>query len=292
MRSRRRAGSTDGLLERLAGDRFRRERPDRPTRVQRLQRRFPEEVVLRPPDEVRPAPGARAARRNPSDQRGWHMRGLAHDQTARGGDLVGEGDDRGLELASRVVGGATKIDQRRDPGDPDRDVDHALAPCATEGVRDHDPDPVDVERSSKGSADPFRRAVRVNRQQGEPTPVDVGCVHAGVGAHEAVARRGDREIAATRHHALRLTLDPGGSVVIGHDPSLGLRDDLLRHDDHVAAARAQRAQRLLEHRGEVVAGSHLGQPPDGEHLHAHSSSLTSAERGRRVPPTPLDRRRP
>ncbi len=269
VRRRRRAGGADRLFERLVGNRAGCEGPDRPTRVQRLERRLPEQVVVGTPDEVRSAPRRCPPGRDPADQRGGHACRLAHHQTARGRDLVRERDDRRLQLASGVVGGTAQVDQRRDPGDPDRDVDHALAPCPPEGVRDHDPEVVDPERCREGRSDPFRRAVRVDGQQGEPAAVDVGGVHAGVGTHEAVARRGDREIAATRHHALRLSLDPGRAVPVGDHAALRLRDDLLRHDDDVAAARAQRAQRLLQHRRDVVAGPDLGETVDRQDLHAH-----------------------
>ncbi len=55
-----------------------------------------------------------------------------------GRELVRERDHRRMELVAGRVALAFEVDERPDPGKPDRDVDRALAPGPAEGVaHDH-----------------------------------------------------------------------------------------------------------------------------------------------------------
>ncbi len=111
---------------------------------------------------------------------------------------------------------------------------------APEGVRDHDAHG-DPEQSTEGCADPPRRAVGIEGQQGRGARVDVGEVDAGVGTDEPVARLGDEQLVAAAQDPHRLGLDQGtfGSRIVrvdGHEPTLGLGDHLLGDHHHVTVA--------------------------------------------------------
>ena len=102
----------------------------------------------------------------------------------------------------------------------------------------------------------------------------------GVGAHEAVARLADDQVAAAAHDADRLLLDDGlvparvVRVDAGHR-ALGLRHDLLGDDHDVAVPQVGGGVR--EQTGQVVAARHLGDALDREHLEPrHAVSTTSA----------------
>ena len=280
---RRRSGArrSDRLLERVVRNVTGSERADRPARMEGLHRRFAEQIGLRRADQVGAAPVGRCARRRAADERDGDARRLAHREPARGGDLVGERDDGRVQDASGVVGRPAEVDQRGESGHADRDVDDAFAPRASERVGDHDREPAESQRRAERGAQPLGRAVRVLREQRHASVLDVGHVDAGVRTHEAVARRGDREIAATRHHALGLAFHPRRAIAVGNDASLRLRHDLLGHDDDVAVARAERAQRLLQDRCQIVARPDDRQSLDGQDLDAHRPRLTRSGRARR-----------
>ncbi len=82
-----------------------------------------------------------------------------------------------------------------------------------------------------------------------------------------------------------------GIRAAGDDAPLALGHDLLGQDDDVAAARAERAKRALQHRGEVVARTDDRKPLHGDDLDAHRASLTSRGRGRSARRPRHDRRR-
>jgi hypothetical protein len=72
-----------------------------------------------------------------------HHRGLACRLACAGEvggrrGLVGDGDPGGAELAAVAVEIAAEVLQRREAGDPDRDIALAVAPGAAEGVGDDD----------------------------------------------------------------------------------------------------------------------------------------------------------
>ncbi len=168
--------------------------------------------------------------------------------------------------------GPAEVDERRETGAADRHVHHPATPRATEGVGDDDGH-VHAEPRRERRADPLRRAVGVLRQQGQEPGLDVGGVDAGVRAHEAVLRLGDHDVVAPRHDASGLALDPRRAPVplLGHDASLRLGDDLLRHDDDVAVADSGGRERAGEHRREIVAGPDLRDALDGQDLDPHDS---------------------
>ena len=73
----------------------------------------------------------------------------------------------------------------------------------------------------------------LGRSTSQP-PRRVRAVDAGAGADEAVLGLGDDEVAAAAAHRPGLAQDHRHVVVGLLDAALGLRDDLLRDDDHVA----------------------------------------------------------
>src|SRR6202043_837540 len=91
------------------------------------------------------------------------------------------------QLATGGIRTAAPVLERRQAGDPDRDVDLTVAPGAPEGVGDDD-----------GGAAGERGAQRAGRGVGVPREADelpgstgVGGVDAGVRAHEAVVAAAD-----------------------------------------------------------------------------------------------------
>ena len=127
-------------------------------------------------------------------------------------------------------------------GHADGHVGHALAPGAPEGVGDRPPPPTPGAGARRRLADPPGRPVGVDGQQGGGPGVDVGQVHAGVGADEPVAGLGDEQIAAAAQDAHRLcstsrTLGRRVVGVDGHQPPLGLGHHLLGDHQDVAVGR-------------------------------------------------------
>ena len=170
---------------------------------------------------------------------------LAHHQLGGRGQLVGHGHLGHLHGAAEGVGRAPQVDDRGDAGHADGHVGQALAPRPAERVG-HDHAHRHAEAGAHDVADAPGRAVAVEGQQRGLAPLDVREVDPAVGAHEAVARLGDDEVAAAPEDPHRFVLDDGlvGERVVGvdrHQPALGLRDDLLGHDEHVAVE--QRAVR-------------------------------------------------
>jgi hypothetical protein len=76
---------------------------------------------------------------------------------------------------------------------------------------------------------------------------------------EAVLRLGDHELAAATAHGPGLPQDDRELVLGALEPPLGLRDDLVRdHDDVAACQPAGALERVPEQPCEVVARAHLG----------------------------------
>ena len=125
-----------------------------------------------------------------------------------------------------------------------------------------------------GVAEAAGGAIGILGEQGGEAGVDVGEVDAGVGADEAVPGLADDEIATAPQDPHRLAGDDVAVAprVVGidrHQAALGLRHDLLGHDDDVAVAqRGRRVGRrgVDDHRGEVVSRSDLGDAIDAEDL--------------------------
>ena len=91
----------------------------------------------------------------------------------------------------------------------------------------------------------------------------VRAVDAGAGADEAVLGLGDDE-SSRRRRTARASRRITAMVVGLLDASLGLGDDLLRDDDHVALGRPSGPlERVAEQRGEVVPGCTSGIPLRG-----------------------------
>ncbi len=170
---------------------------------------------------------------------------LAHDELGRRRHLVGHAHLGRHQVSSHGVRGAPEVDHRGDARAADGHVDDALAPGPAEGVGDHDRH-LAPRDGAQAVADATGRAIRVLGEQGRPPVLDVGQVDAGIGADEPVACLGDHEVAAAPQDAHGLRLDDAEPVggVVGIDPhhaTLGLGDDLLGDDDHVAMARSTAA---------------------------------------------------
>src|SRR5438128_2863489 len=170
---------------------------------------------------------------------------LAHHGLGGAGQLVGDGEDGGLQGPARGVGLTEIAEERRQPADTDGDVGETLAPGPSEGIGDHHSD-VDAGGEAQALAELSRRTVRILGQQHHPAEVDVGLVDAGVGADPAVVRFGDEDAAVHAHHPPRLAQDDldqprispeacrhgrgyrgGRHRLEVDDPALRLRDDLL-----------------------------------------------------------------
>src|SRR5205085_8969298 len=99
-----------------------------------------------------------------------------------------------------------QVDDGRDAGDADRDVGEAGSPRAAEGVG-HD----DADRRARAGPDDVAYAaggtVGVEGQQRGLPGIDVGEVHTGVRAHEAVRGLADDQVAAAAQHAYRFGFD-------------------------------------------------------------------------------------
>ncbi len=167
---------------------------------------------------------------------------------------------------------AAQVDDAGDAGTADGHVGDPPPPGAPEGVGD-DHGHVDRRLAPQAVADAAGRAVAVDGQQRRVAPLHVRQVDAGVGAHEAVDRLADDELAPSAQHPHRLPLDQRlvrqGIVGIDrHQPVLGLRHDLLGDHDDVAVdeGRALGDGGLGDERGQVGAHADLGQALDAEDL--------------------------
>ena len=94
---------------------------------------------------------------SPRPHRGL-ARVLGAHEVGGGGELVGDRGHRGGDRAAVAVDVAAPVDQRREAGAADRDLDLTLAPGAARPVGDHD-------GGAEASAQRARRAVRVVGQE-------------------------------------------------------------------------------------------------------------------------------
>ena len=120
---------------------------------------------------------------------------LAHDELGGRRKLVRYRDLGYLEGATECVLGPPQVDHRGDAGHPDRHVGQPDAPWPSEGVRDDDRD-LEPEPGAEAVADLACRPVGIDRQQSSDAVGNVREVDAGVGAHEAVTRLADDQVAA------------------------------------------------------------------------------------------------
>src|SRR3954447_25172793 len=205
---------------------------------------------------------------------------LVADEVGRGRRFVGDRDPRRAQLAPGAVGPAAPVLERTQAGDPDRDLDLAVAPGAAERVGDHDGGAAGERGARRGGA-----RVGAARQQDERVRRRrVRGVDARVRAHEPVAGPGDDHAALGAHQLGRLVEDDldvtrvlaplGGELPRAvarldagevHDRALGLRDDLVRDDEHVAGPEVAGPG---EQRREVVARLDLRQARQRPRLEA------------------------
>ena len=196
---------------------------------------------------ARTSPRRSHSARHAAHDRDRDARRLAHDQLGGGGELVDHRDLGDLHLAAVGVGRAAQVEDGADARAADGDVGEPAPPGATEGVA-HDHGDVDAGLRLEAVADAPGRAIGVLGQQGGVTALDVGQVDAGVGAHEAVLRLADDEVAAAAQHAHRLALDERlvAQRIVGIDGfehALGLRHDLLGDHHDVAVLQSTRSTR-------------------------------------------------
>src|SRR3954471_7272245 len=206
---------------------------------------------------------------------------VAHE-VGGGRRLVGDGDPRRAQLAPRAVAPAAPVLERPQAGDPDRDLGLAVAPRPAERVGDHD-------GGARGQRGPERAGARVGVAGEEDERVGrrrVRGVDAGVRADEAVARAGDDDAAFGADDVAGLVehdLDVAGTLVeplrehlrarrrsyVGErdDRALGLRDDLVGHDENVGRLELL-ARRGGEQRREIVAGPYLRETLERPRLEA------------------------
>src|SRR5438067_388477 len=135
--------------------------------------------------------------RQPAHDRGGDAVELAHHGLGGGGQLVGDGEDRRLQRPPGRIALAEIAAQRCKAGDPDGDVDEALAPGPAERVG-HDHVHLGPRLGAHGVAERAGRAIGVLGQQRDRVGVDVRLVHAGVGADPAVMRLGRQRTSSSR----------------------------------------------------------------------------------------------
>src|SRR6266540_2186551 len=166
---------------------------------------------------------------------------------------------------------APKVKQGGKPRASDGHVHHSTPPRAAEGIGDHHPDG-DPEGLFEALADRLRRPVRVLRKEGQESRFDVRCIHARVGAHEAVPGLGDHEVPPPSHDAAGFSFGPRCPALapVRNDPALGLRHDLLSNRDDVAMPDAELREFGPEECGDIVAGTDLSEALDGDDLDAHA----------------------
>jgi hypothetical protein len=181
------------------------------------------------------------------------------------------------------VGLPSQVDDPGEAGHADGDVGQAGAPRPPERVG-HNHRHLDPRVGAHAVADALCRTVRIDRQQRRHAVLDVGEVDAGVGAHEAVAGLADDEVAAAPYDACRFrfhersTGDGIGSVE-RDEAVLGLRDDLLGHDETVTVLhrRALRVRSRDHELGDAVSRTDLGHPLDGDEVELVHEFLSRAQ---------------
>ncbi len=219
--------------------------------------------------------------RRPAEAAHQHHRqslvGLAHRQPCGSGDLVGEAGFGHQQLAPEEIRPTAHVDESGQARGAEGDADRPLSPRPAKAVADDDAD-MCAENAGQMLPQLARRAVGVSREQQDALhPVARGYVRvidAGVGHHKAEPVLDDQQ-------ALAIAYDPFGFaqhdldkarilVKFGGEcdrpfrrlhrrhidiPALGLGDDFLRHDQHVALLRRQPVggERLDRDRAEVIA---------------------------------------
>lgn len=255
----------------------------------RLGRAQAEHVVARAADQRAGALGVVGGRRvrQAADHRHGEPRGLALDQVAGGGQLVGRGDDRGGERVAVRVGAAAQVVQHTDARRADRHIGQTRPPGAAEGVGDDDAD-LDAERVAQALADGARGGVRVLGEQQDRARGRVGGVDAGGGHDQALPVLDDAQGAAPGHHPHGLRVDRGLPVGGLDDPALRLGDDLRGDQEDVAVGEVGCGGR--DQLGQVVARADLGQAGEGPDpeggvslAHAVRTSSARASASRAIP---------
>ncbi len=165
--------------------------------------------------------------------------------SARRGQLVGDGHLGDLHDAAQGIGLAAQIDDAGDPGHADGDVGEALAPRSPERVGHDDPD----RRRRGGPA----------RRRGAGGPSGRESIGRSAASPRCTLERSTPLLAHTKPWRVsvmtrspRRRSDPHRFVlddalvrqrivgVDGHEAALGLRDDLLGHDEDVAVGERDR----------------------------------------------------
>ncbi len=221
----------------------------------------PHQVAARrrrlPPPRRRPrtiAAGTRAA--------------LPMTEPARGGDLVGERDDRRLERPAAVVGRARA--GRPSPAARRQPIATLTSPSrhgAAERVGDR-PRRGDRRRSARASASLHALGADASGSSGSSVRSpsrDVRGVDAGVRAHEPVPGLGDHEVVAARRRRGRSRGDDRGVAVVGSGttrPSAFETTFCVTTTTSPSRAIPPRAARRQQRR-EVVAGPISGSPVMG-----------------------------
>src|SRR5215212_1689624 len=214
----------------------------------------------------------------------WDPVGLAHHELGGGGDLVGHREYARLHRVAVRVFQSPVVRDGVHAGDADGDVRYAVPPGPSERVRDHHGH---LDAGIFGERVPKLRrgGVRVHREQADGVVSgDVRGVYASVGADEAVVGLRDDDAAVhaydaaalAQHHldlarvlpvAPRVALRERGRLDRAKvdQAALGLTDDLVRHDEHVARAQVP-GYRTRDHTVQVVAGTDLRETLDTQHL--------------------------
>src|SRR5579863_10337230 len=130
--------------------------------------------------------------------------GFAHQQARRGGQFVGNRENGGAKQSAVAIALAAKIEQRGDTGRADGDVCEAETPRAAKSIADDHSQPL-TGLFTQSRSESASRAVWIFRQKRHRVvPGNVGMVHTGVGADEAVMRF-DNQHAFRTQNAARLT---------------------------------------------------------------------------------------
>src|SRR6476659_557673 len=230
-------------------------------RTARVYPPLAEEVPFERHDKV--APAAFAFEPEAADDCCRDAVGLPHYELRRSGDLVRDRDLRGMQLVAARVELAVEIEDRRGPGDSERDIGGSEAPGPAERVGNDDTD-IDAGQLADPRPESCSRGVGIDREENQRVrSFRVRGVDAGRGAHEPVPRLRDDEGRARAHDlacfghadldAPRVGVTRELACALGYfdarevdDPALHLRDRLLCDDEDVVLSEPAYCRRRLD----------------------------------------------
>ena len=168
-------------------------------------------------------------------------------------------------------------------GAADRSVGLTDTPSPSHGVGDHHTD-LDAERAGQGSSQCTRARIGILRQQREFGAIDVRSVDPRGGLHDAESILGDEGPALSGDDTDGLAVDEQTTSSVPRfgidrcidEAALHLGDDLARHHQDVVGANPRGA--CGDGGGEIVPGTELGEPHNGEQFDARARCVIGRHR--------------